>query len=479
MEKSLIKNYLYNILFQILKVILPIFTVPYLLNHVGPKHLGISDYIGSVTSWFIIFALMGINIYGNRTIAAVRDDKEKLSKTFTEIFSLQVINLTICLILYILNIIFFIKEYHLFYLLHIGAFINSALDVSWALYGMELFKYASLRNIIVKLLIVLAIFTLVKTPNDLWVLMLIYAIGEFFGNLILFKELNKYLKFVKIDIKKAYLKHIPATLVLFIPTIAINIYTILDKTMLGYLIDDKSYVSLYNFSQNFIKIFLYFITSIGTIMLPRITNTLYSKKNSKEIMEKYLNTTLKLAIGLSLPMLVGIICVTSPFVLWYLPKQTYIGDLIIYSSPIILLISLSNVFGIQFMIPNGLNKAYSFSVTMGALINFLFNLILIPRLYALGATISSILAELSVTMIQYFFIYKKIKFKLSMDYLKYALASLVMALIIYPIGNFLSPRPLTTFIQCISGVISYAIILIITKESIMKTVLNKILKRGE
>ena len=279
------------------------------------------------------------------------------------------------------------------------------------------------------------------------------------------------------NVIEGYKKHIKQTIVLFIPTIAISVYTLLDQTMLGFLTDDTSNVALYKASQGFVKMFLYFITSIGSVMLPRITNVFYNK-GGKDEATRYINITIKIAMLLAIPMMFAMISVPPSFIPWYLPKQPEIITLIQVSSPIVVFISLSNVFGIQYLVPTGRNKEYTQSVVFGACTNFAVNLILIPRLGGIGAAIGSVVAELVVTLTQYIYVRKELNINWDASFVKYIISAVVMYFIVIFIGNKLDASILTNVIQALVGASLYGIILLLSKEEMVLKVVKKVLKRG-
>lgn len=478
MDRKILSNYIYNILYQLIKIVLPLIIVPYTLSVIGEDALGISDFAGNIAQWFIIFGVLGVNLYGNRTIAKVRDEKDELSKTFFEIFIMQVINVGLALVGYLLYIQFFVHENQLIYALQGLTLVASMFDITWFFYGVEDFKSASLRNILVKIIGVGLIMTLVKEPEMLWLYVVINTCSDIFGQGIMFLQLKKYIHFEKIDWMKGYLKHVKATFVLFIPTIAINVYTLLDQTMLGFLSGNVANVTLYKTAQGFVKMFLYFITSIGAVMLPRITNVFYNKGGKEEV-EKYLNTTYKIALYLAIPMTVAMITVSPYFVPWFLPKQPSVALLIQISSPIVLFISMSNVFGTQYLVPTGMNKEYSNSVVFGAICNFCINLCLIPLFAGVGAAIGSICAEFTVTFTQYLYIRNKINVNLKdKNILKYIISALIMGVVVVLIGNLCGASLKTNLIQAIVGATFYFLLLLIMKEDFTTSILHKILKRG-
>ncbi len=476
MDRKIFTNYVYNILYQLVKICLPVVIVPYTMGHLGETTLGISDFASNIASWFILFGTLGANIYGNRQIARVRDNKEERSKTFFEILYMQLINMGIALLLYIGYTYFFVKENQIIYILHCLTIISSAFEITWFYYGVENFKTVSIRNIIVKIIGVALIMLVVKKPEDLWLYVIINAGSDLFGQIIMYAQLKDYITFQKINVFKGYMKHITGTFILFVPTIATSVYTLLDQTMLGFLTDDTANVALYKAAQGFVKMFLYFITSIGSVMMPRIAN-LYQKNNDRNEVNRYLNTTFHLAIMLGIPMMMAMIAVAPYFIPWYLPEQLEIAKLIQFSSPIVLFISISNVFGMQFLVPTGHNKEYTISVVSGAVVNFIFNSLLIPRFAGVGAAIGSCLAEFSVMAVQYIFVHKEIEIHALRSFLIYILGSALMTVTVIFIGNYMGASLITNIVQALAGSAVYGIILLIFKEELLSNFVKRILRR--
>lgn len=477
MDRKLFTNYIYNILYQLVKVVMPIIIVPYTMGHLGETTLGISDFASNIASWFILFGTLGANVYGNRQIARVRDNEEDRSRTFFEIITMQIINMSIALFLYVAYTYFFVKENQIIYVLHCLTIISSAFEITWFYYGVEDFKTVSIRNIIIKIVGVGLIMLFVKSPADLWLYVVINSGTDLLGQVIMYAKLREYIHFVRFNVFKGYMKHIGATFTLFVPTIAISVYTLLDQTMLGFLTDDTANVALYKAAQGFVKMFLYFITSIGSVMMPRIANR-YEKSNNSDEVNRYLNTTFHLAIFLAIPMMMAMIVVSPYFIPWYLPEQLTIISLIQYSSPIVLFISISNVFGMQYLVPTGHNKEYTTSVIAGAVINCIVNLILIPKHAGVGAAIGSVCAEFAVMFVQFLFVRDKIEIHAFKSFLLYVIASIAMSVAVVIIGNIMGPSFLCNVVQALVGTCIYGLILLVTREQMLVTFINKFLRRN-
>lgn len=469
-KKSVKKNYIYNLMYQILVMIIPLITTPYLSRVLGAENIGIYSYTLSITMYFILFGSLGIAMYGQREIAYVQDDKEKRSKAFYEIFIVRIITLSISLLMFYIT--FCLKgEYSTYYKILILEIIANMVDISWYFQGLEEFKKTVVRNTIVKLVSVVCIFSLVKNNSDLNKYFAIYVLSNVIGNLSLWIYLPKYTSKVKMKNLKI-LRHLKPTVMLFIPQIATQVYTVLDKTMIGTMIADKSEVGYYEQAQKIIKLLMTIATSLGTVMMPRIAAT-YSK-GDKEKVREYMNTSFSFIMLLAFPLMFGIISVANKFVpLFYGSGYEKVVPLMCVISPIIVFIGLSNVTGTQYLLPTKQQSKYTFSVVIGALVNFILNIVLIKKYASIGASIATVIAEFCVTLTQFILIRNSIKFKnvLSMIY-KYVIASVIMFMVSMTIGNYISSNILSIFVQVVISIVIYLGILIVMKDKMIKEGIN-------
>ena len=469
--KSIKKNYFYNLSYQILAMIIPLITTPYLSRVLGAENIGIYSYTLSIATYFITFGSLGIALYGQREIAFKQDNKEEYSKTFLEIFILRIITMSISIILYYF---FFIKgyEYQTYYKILLIEILANCLDISWLFQGLEEFKKTITRNIVVKLLSLVSIFVFIKSSNDLIKYFIIYVLSNLIANVSLWFYLPKYL--AKFNIKEINIfKHLKPTILLFIPQIAIQIYTLLDKTMIGAIIEDKSQVGYYDQSQKIVKLLLTIITSFGTVMMPRIANT-YSKGDNKQI-KTYMYKSFNMVFLLGFPLMFGLISVSKSFVpIFFGSGYEEVASLMAIISPIILFIGLSNVTGTQYLLPTKRQKEFTISVIAGAIINFTFNMILIPKYEAVGASIGTVFAELSVMLIQIIFVKKDFDFKKILKLTKnYLISSFIMFEICILISNLIKNNMLSMLCQIILGSITYFSILLLLKDEICLEIISK------
>ena len=357
-------------------------------------------------------------------------------------------------------------EYYIYYKILILEIIANMIDISWYFQGLEEFKKTVTRNIIVKLISVVCIFLFIKDKSDLNLYFLIYVLSTFFGNFSLWLYLPKYvikIKFKELNIKK----HIKPTIMLFIPQIATQIYTVLDKTMIGTIIADKSEVGFYEQAQKIVKMLMTLATSLGTVMMPRIAAT-YAKGEMEKV-RKYMNKSFAFIMMLAFPLMFGIISVSYHFVpVFYGAGYDKVTILLCVISPIIVLIGLSNVTGTQYLLPTKQQSKYTISVIVGAIVNFFFNLVLIKFLASIGASIATVIAEFTVTLTQFILIRKEIKILevIKITY-KYVIASIIMFICSLIVGYLISNNILSIFVQVGISVIAYFVMLIILKDKMV------------
>lgn len=447
------KNFIYNVMYQILILIIPLITAPYLSRVVGSEGIGIFSYTYSIVYYFMLLTLLGVNNYGNREIAKVRDSKKELSKTFWSIYSFQILMGTLMLIIYIAYLLLFNIDYKLLSFIEIIYILSAILDINWFFYGMEEFKKTITRNTILKIGTLFLIFIFVKKSTDLWKYTLIMASMTLLSQLILWFFMKGKIDFVKIKIKDIK-KHIKPNIILFIPVIAVSIYKIMDKVMLGSLTNINE-VGFYENAEKIINIPITIIATLGTVMLPRITNMI-SNGQKKEV-DKYINKSIEFVMFLSLAMCIGLICVGYDFAPVFFGKEFQkTGILIVLLSITLPFISFANVIRTQYLIPFGKDKVYMKSVIYGAISNFIMNLIFIPKYESIGACIGTITAEIFVMLYQFYYMRKEYKFKnVFKTIIPFILTSIIMLEIIYPLNYLITNKIIKLLVQVLLGTFIY------------------------
>lgn len=448
---SIKKNFLYNAFYQVLTLILPLITTPYISRVMGAERVGVYSYAYSIAYYFGMFILLGTNNYGNRTIASVRDDKKILSKTFWSIYAMQLFLGLFVSTVYLMYV-FVIAEEQMMALLQIIYLISVALDISWFFFGIEQFKLTVTRNTIIKILTVVAMLLFVKSIDDLYIYALIMVGSSLISQIFLWIFLKDYVIFQKItlcDIKK----HIIPNLILFIPVIAISLYALMGKIILGNM-SSMIEVGYFESANKLTVIPTMAVTALGTVMLPRISNMV--SHGQHEETQKYLEKSLIISVFLSSSMALGISAVSKEFVpLFYgegFDKCKILIPILVLSS---IFVSWANVIRTQYLIPYKKDKIYIQSVFLGAIINIILNILLIPTLQSIGAAIASLSAEIIVSVFQTFKVRKELHIR---SYLKKSIPFLITGFIMYAIViqvPFINNAIVTIIIKVLIGGVIY------------------------
>lgn len=472
---SLKKNFIYNTVYQLFMILLPIITVPYVSRVLGPQGVGIYSYTGSYTQYFILLGTVGIALYGRRQIAYVKKNPDKLSQEFSNIYALQFITTTISTTVYLIIFVILNKDNKLLYLIQALTLIANIFDISWLFIGFEDMKSVVIRNSVTKIIGIILVFLFVKHANDVMLYALIMGGTSLIAQLIMWVNVSKIIKIKKPQLKKV-IKHLKPALALFISQLAIQVYVLLDKTMLGFITDTYQ-VGLYENSQKTIKLILTLVTSLGVVMLPRMS-TLYAEGNIEKFKEM-IYKSFAFVNFMAFPMVLGLNVISDNFSIWFYGNEfSGIEILLKIGALILLAISWSNILGMQVMIPMNKEKDFTISVTMGAFVNFCLNLILISRFKAIGTTISSVLAEITVTLVQLYLLRNIIDVgKIIKTIYKPLISSIFMWVIVRLVSSIFISGVLCTIGQIITGGLVYILMMLIFKEEFLIEILYMIKER--
>ena len=493
-KKSITKNYIYNMVYQVLILILPLITTPYLSRVLGAEGIGIYGYTYSIVTYFILFGSLGVAMYGQREIAYAQENVEARKKVFIEIVIFRFITISMAIAFYYF---LFIRgaEYQIYYQILLLELIAAAFDISWFFQGMEEFKRTVTRNVLVRICSVSLVFILVKTKEDLAKFTLIYSLADLIGNLSLWLYVPKYIKGVKVKNINVF-KHLPQITLLFIPQIANQIYKILDTTMIGALVSDKTETGYYEQGQKVIRLLLTIVTSLGVVMVPRMASTFAS--GDKEKIKSYMKMSFKFVFFLAFPIMFGIISISQAFVpVFFGSGYDKVVILINIISPVLILMGMANVLGTQYLLPTKHQKEYTISVSIGVIFNFILNYILIKKFASIGASVATVISELIVVIIQFQFVKKEINLKnlFGMAW-KYLLSGMIMFAVCFGIRLLLTTNIINSnliilsknvlmntdyfinivsiIVQMVFGALTYFVMLIILKDDYVFKFIDKI-----
>ncbi len=469
----IVKNYLYNSAYQLIAIIIPIITAPYLSRVLGPYNLGIEGYVSSVCQIFTTVGMIGLSSYSIREIAYVRNDKYKRSKVFWEL------NIARCVVFILTLIVYFLttwnSPYKIYYMVQIIWIFSTFFDVSWLFSGMEIFRITVARNFIIRLATVAFIFLFVKDQNDLFLYISLWALSQLIGTVSILPQVRKYIQFVPLtdlEIKKHFLPSIRV----FLPQLATMLYLQVDKVMIEHLTNDTKQVAFYNQAEKLIKAPLALITAASTVMMPRIANEFVNKGTEK--IQSYLKSCLEFLMLMSFPVAFGIAGIAKPLVPWYLGEDFLpVATAMIVLSPIIVAIAATSLSGDQYFLATKQTKILTISYTISAILNLIINYLLIPIYGFVGAAIGTVVAEYSVLIMQYYVLNKQIKILSTfIGCLKYGIFALIMYIAITFLGNKLGINWKTTVIQIGVGVCIYIGLLLVSKDRFCYKYIKRILR---
>ena len=396
-EPSVRKNFVLSMAYQVLVVILPMITAPYVARVLGADKNGIYSFTASYQTYFSMFAALGTVSYGAREIARNRKNRAVRSKLFWEIELMTVLTSTLSILAFI-AFIYTRDRYQIYYIPQIMAILAVMFDISWFFTGIEEFRYIVTKNAVFKLLGAVLIFALVHKPEDLLLYIIILSATTMLGNLSMWIHMPRFLdpvSFRTLRIKR----HLKETLVYFVPSIATSVYTVLDKTLIGEITRNEAENGCYDKVVQLINIMKALtFTALNSVLGARIS-FLFAEKKYDEIRRR-IETSINYILFMGLGIGFGLAGVAPRFIPWFLgPGYERAVMMLIMMSPIVVIIGVSNCLGSQYYTPSGKRAQSARFIIAGSIVNLILNLILIPRFWGYGAIAASIIAELTITVL--------------------------------------------------------------------------------
>ncbi len=394
---SLKKNIALSTMYQILLVVLPFITAPYVSRVIGPEGSGINSYTNSIQTYFSMFAALGTASYGAREISRERDNVERRSVLFWEIELMTVITSLVCIVVWFVMIQFSGRYKVYFLALTMGLF-STMFDISWFFTGIEQFKYTVAKNALFKLAGVVLMFLFVKKESDLLLYIIIMAASQMLGNLSMWMYMPRFL--TKVDRRQFKLgHHFRETLIYFVPSIATSIYTVLDRSLIQWITKNDAENGYYQYATQIINIMKALtFASLNTVLGSRIAY-LFAEEKYDEIKSR-INDSINYILFMGIGICFGLIGIAPRFVPAYLGERyDRVVPMLILMSPIIVVIGVSNCLGSQYYTPSGKRSLSAKFIIAGAITNLCLNLVLIPKFWGYGAIVASLLAELVITVL--------------------------------------------------------------------------------
>ena len=456
-KPGLKKNFIYNISFQILTIVLPLITAPYVTRTLGAKSLGVYSKSQALAHYFLIFAMLGVRNYGNRSIARVRDDRDLTSRTFWEIYTFQLMTAVLSTAVYWVYCLFYVRENRLIYMMQAFYVMSGMVDVNWYCFGMEKFRLTTIRSTIVRLASAAAVFLFVRDRDDLWLYTFIASSSFVFSAVAVWPFIMKHIDFVR-PTWAGIRRHIKPNLVLFWVVIAVSLYNIMDKLMLGMFSPDEE-VAFYSYAERIVTIPTTLILALENVIMPRMSN-LYANKEKADNIQFLMDTVMMFAMFMAAAMAFGLAGIADTFAPWFYGKEfTRCGYFIFLLCPVIVMKGWAGALRTQFIIPTGRDRIFVTSLSAGAVVNLILNAILIPRYSGVGAIIGTIAAEFAVCFIQFYWCRRDIDIK---NYLingfSFCVVGAIMFFAIRTLPGLMNNTAVTIVLQVVSGAVIYVLL---------------------
>lgn len=453
---GVVRNFLYNAAYQLYTVIVPLITVPYLSRTLGVEGVGLSSYTQSIANYFVVFAALGMATHGVREIAKSRSSNSNVSETFSSLFFFQLASTSVMTVAYIAFLlfsegtVFCFQGYWLFWV------ISTCFDVSWLFFGLERFRIPTIRNFVIKTVQLIFIFLFVKNANDVGMYIAITSIAFLISQLSLWPCALRIVSLKRVGLS-AVLRHLKPNLVLLLPIVGISLYTMLDKIMLGWISGTYA-VGLYEYSERVCKMPLSIITALGTVMLPHMARMMESgsEESSKAVLRKIDYSMF--FMGIVSFAIATMIFSSSRFI-----SEVFFGEgfedaylLLRILTWIVPIIAVCNVIGTHYILPRGNDRGYAIAVFSGALVNVCLNLVLIPSLSSVGASLATVAAEMAVFIAEAILVREYLPMR---RYAKtgaaFSVSAVVAILIMHFLSSALNPTWLNLLFVLISSFLVY------------------------
>lgn len=473
-EKSLVKNIAYNMVSQVVALIVPLITAPYIARVFNPEIIGSYSYALAVSSYFVLFECLGFPLYGQIQVAAYRNDKSTVTRLFWEIMLAKIMLMAFSIVCYaiIIGKPQMTTEYILKLIMMVNILANG-LDVTWFLNGLEEFRVIAIRSIVVRLVNVVCIFVLISQEQDIILYALFMQGATLIANLSVYPIVFKEISWEKVE-KLNLLCHFKPASIYFVPGLVTTIFSSTDKTMLG-IFSNNYEVGVYEQANKISNICMSAISAIGNVILPRASHLYHSDKNYADRANTLVYKSFNLVVLIAMPVTFGMAAISKEFVPVFFgngyEKSVQILELLCCN---VLLTSSINLLGQQCLIARKKQKEYNYSIVLSAIVNVVFNYLLIRSLDSIGAAIASVAASvISLCMI---LLFSKVEISLKKLFSvlwKYLLSSIVMYILVSSTSRLLNGTIEGILVRCLLGASMYFFVLICLKEDFMWLIIKR------
>ena len=476
-QASIKKNFVMNVILTLSSIIFPLITFPYISRILLPEGTGKVTFATSLISYFNMFAQLGIPTYGIRAVAQVRDEKEQLSRITQELLIINLVTTALSYIALAVTLIAVPRFYddRMLYVIISFTLILNTLGIEWLYKGLEQYTYITMRSMIFKVIALVAMFLLVHEKSDYVIYGAISIFAASASNVLNFINAHKYITLHPVG-HYDFKRHIKPVFVFFAMSCATTIYTNLDNVMLGMMTtsDDVGY---YSAAVKIKTVLVSLVTSLGAVLLPRASY--YIEKNEIENFKSISKKALHFVMFAAIPLMVYFMLYAKESIL-FLSGEAFVDAVIPMQiiMPTLLFIGITNILGIQILVPLGRENVVLYSEIAGAIVDFIINLLLIPQFKSAGAAIGTLVAEAVVLLVQYVYIRKEMKEILNFSYcIKIVIAIIISTIPTLVIGNFINNLFVMFMITSIIFFGIFYVILLLLKDDISVMLFSQVISK--
>lgn len=480
MSKSLKLNAFFNVVRNVLRLIFPLITFPYVSRVLMPEGIGKVNFANSIVMYFYTIASLGIGSYGIREAAKIRNDRLALAKFTKEMLSINMVSTLVSYILLAASLVFVKKfeSYRILIIVNSSSIILNTIGFEWLYSALEEYGYITLRSIIFQIVSLALTFILVRNSDDVVNYALVSVISNVGSNVCNLIHARRYLD-LKTKVKLEIKKHLKPIFLLFFSSIAITVFSILDTSMVGFIKDDVE-VGYYTSASKIIRMIRDLFPAISTVMFARVSYYVGTKETQK--IKEVTGQIFNLFYALSIPICMGFILLMKPILLLmcgseFLPAVA-VGQVL---APLVILSSISGYLSGAILISFGREKIYMYVEVGAALLDIVLNFAFIPKYGALGAGIATLITELVMFIVFHISVKNEISgVKIKKALVQYIISSVIMALVVYMEIKYLPLSPiLQILLGAVSGALIYFVILVIMKNEFLQSSINNLkLKSG-
>lgn len=476
MEKSITLNAIFNVFNKALSVIFPVITIAYVSRVLGAAGIGVVASAQNLATYFTMFAALGIPSYGVKAISQSKTDKNECNKVFSELFLVNLFSTLICFGVYFILLGLLKKTYTYteISLVFSVLILMNMFNIEWVYQGFEEYKYIALRSLFIKIIALVLLFFLVRSERDILGYAVVLCIGTVGNNILNMVKVGKFVKFTfkGLNIKR----HLVSIMTFFVSVVAIEIYSLLDITMLTAMKSSEC-VGFYTNATKIVKMIANTITSLSAVLMPRLSYyfSVQNYDGIKDVSRKFL----KVSLLISVPAFLGII-ITSDYIVKLFFGDSFMPVSLTIRILSVLIISMPLTGGVfcQLLLTSGYEKKYFVCVLLGSIVNASCNYLLIPNLNQNGAALASIISELLVCLTMILFSRKVVRVQISFkDFICVVGPAVIMALIIQGLKIVLFALQFNTIISLViivvAAIIIYGVALVILNNEEVISILHR------